>query len=739
MHSVQTLTYKLSFLFISSILRSTVHQTPTISLLLNNVFRFIKMSLSSDLSVSSLSSEPTTIELNNTTEVINFFCKNNITRSALKDTFNLIGKKKSFYAIDKDIKAISKFEFVYYVKCDKCKDYKVFASETRKKICSGCLQELRPNETNFFVYIPIKQQIIDSVQNNFNNIIAYYESISANESDYIRDIHDCEIYKNIQSNVSDGSVKNIPLSFVINTDGVQVFNIGSDTLWPIQLTQNFLPPNMRYLNQNILLVGVYYGKSKDLPVHAYFKPLCEEFEEMQTGIDIKKISNFGFVPYVTHASLDSPAKSKIQCFTQHNGRMGCCVCYKESAPVLNKKNQKNTRRFLLTDEPLEYRCHDDTLKIMMAVGKVPIKGVKDISPFVGFKCFDLIKSFGLDWLHMILKGSFEKLASLYFSTDNNKANFYIGPKKKEILEKRIRDLKPTKEVCNIRPLSEINNYKAHEQRAFLLFFFPIILNGLLPKAYLDHFNLLSESTYILLKAQISNQELEQCEINLRQFVETFEALFGKENVTMNIHLLLHTVYIVRALGPLWCYSTFCFESNNGVLKRYVKGPRNVIKQVTKKYILSRSVSKPNLNDTQIQYVGAKQCIAVAGEHKDAIATIFHNLTKLFIYASIKIKNTHYTSTRYKNTKSIDYFVIFNDNSIGKTIYYFVFEKKMYLLVEVYTVCGAKIHLNEIETTQSFVIQQADQIKDKLIYISYKIGIQSKREFICRWPNKYEKS
>lgn len=698
------------------------------------------MSLSSDLSLSSSSSEPATPEMNNTIEVIKYFCKNNITRSALKDTYNLIGKKKSFYAIDKDLKAISKFDCVYYVNCDKCKEYKPFAPETRKKICSGCLQELRPNETNFFAYIPIKQQIIDSIRNNFNAIVAYYESISANESDYMRDIHDCEIYKNIERNVSNGSVQNIPLSFVINTDGVQVFNIGSDALWPIQLTQNFLPPNIRFLNQNILLVGVYYGKSKNLPVHAFFKPLCEEFEEMYTGINIKEFPNYKFVPYVTHASVDLPAKSKIQCFTQHNGCMGCCICYKESVPVPNKKNQRTTRRYLFADEPLEYRYHDETLEIMMNVGKVPIKGVKDISPFVGFKYFDLIKSFGLDWLHMILKGTFEKLSVLYFSTDNNKTDFYIGPKKIEILEKRVRDLKPTKEVCNIRPISEINNYKAHEQRAFLLFFFPIILNGLLPKAHMDHFNLLSESTYILLKGQISNQELELCEKNLNQFVLTFEILYGKQNVTMNVHLLLHTVYIVRALGPLWCYSTFCFESNNGVLKRYVKGPRNVIKQVTKKYILNKSVSKPSFKDNKIQSVGAKQCIAIADEHKDAFATICNNLDKkIFIYASIKIKNTQYTSTRYKNTKNIDYIVLFNDNTIGKAIYYFVYEKKIYLLVEVYTIVGNKLHLKEINSTKSFIIEQADQINEKLIYVSYKIGIQSKREYICRWPNKYEKS
>lgn len=284
------------------------------------------------------------------------------------------------------------------------------------------------------MYIPIRKQIIYSVGKNFDSIVQYYESVRITQSDYIHDIRDGEIYKSVEEHVlrvSNDSVKNIPLSFVVNTDGVQGFNIASDSLWPIQLTQNFLPPNIRYLSQHILLVGVFYGKAKNLPVHAFFKLLCEEFDEMSSGICLKEFSNFKFYPYVTHASVDSPAKSKIQCFTQHNGCNGCCICYTEAESVPNKANNRSTRRALFTDEPLKYRNHIDTLEIMMKVKKVAIYGIQDISPFVGFECFDLIKSFSLDYLHMILKGTFEKLCSLYFSTENNNKSFYICPKKKQ--------------------------------------------------------------------------------------------------------------------------------------------------------------------------------------------------------------------------------------------------------------------------------------------------------------------
>lgn len=376
------------------------------------------MSFSSGLSISLSSEDPASPELNNSIEIIQFFTKNNITLSALRDTFKLMGRTKSKYLIDKDIKALFKFDFIYYIKCEHCKIFQNFRSDVKKKNCLDCSRELKLKETNFFTYIPIKEQIIESIRKNFNNIIKYNENVCSVESDCIRDIHDGDIYKNLKKEISkndNGSMQTIPLSFVVNTDGVQIFNIGNDTLWPILLIQNFLPPNIRYLKENIIVVGLFYGKSSELPVHAFFRPLCEEFNDMSTGFQVKEYSSIRFLPYITHAGLDSPAKNKVQCFQQHNAKFGCCICYIENTPVPNKGNKKSTKRPLCTEEALKYRGHADTLYIMTVVTPGdPINGIKDISPFIDLEFFDIIKSFGLDYLHMILKGSFEKLCTFSF-------------------------------------------------------------------------------------------------------------------------------------------------------------------------------------------------------------------------------------------------------------------------------------------------------------------------------------
>ena len=50
-------------------------------------------------------------------------------------------------------------------------------------------------------------------------------------------------------------------------------------------------------------------------------------------------------------------------------------------------------------------------------------------------------------------------------------------------------------------------------------------------------------------------------------------------MTMNVHLLSHLVYYVRAWGPLWTMSCFAFESLNGELRKHFHGTRNMSAEV----------------------------------------------------------------------------------------------------------------------------------------------------------------
>ena len=61
-------------------------------------------------------------------------------------------------------------------------------------------------------------------------------------------------------------------------------------------------------------------------------------------------------------------------------------------------------------------------------------------------------------------------------------------------------------------------------------------------------------------------------------------------MSANVHLLLHLPNTVRQLGPLWVYSCFYFEGQNGTLKSLVHGTQHVEKQVINSFSYFKNLS-----------------------------------------------------------------------------------------------------------------------------------------------------
>lgn len=132
------------------------------------------------------------------------------------------------------------------------------------------------NGNNYFVYIPIEQQLRESIVRNWKGIMEYADArkhIEFNANQPISDIHDGKIFQELQKKYPD----TFNLSLVVNTDGVKLFDKTSWSLWPILIYQNFLPPKMRYTTENIILVGlIYIDKEKSLDLRRFFSRSYEK-------------------------------------------------------------------------------------------------------------------------------------------------------------------------------------------------------------------------------------------------------------------------------------------------------------------------------------------------------------------------------------------------------------------------------------------------------------------------------
>lgn len=213
-------------------------------------------------------------------------------------------------------------DIVYFVKCNKCQKYSKVENKTSAK-CSHCGNGLKFTETNYFVNLPVEQQIVKSIKENWSSIQKFTIDREKDPT-MISDVYDGAVLKKILEKYRDSDV-NI-LSLTINVDGANKFKSNSKSVWPIQLLQNYLPPNIRFLPKNVIINGLQYVSSKDddtddLNFREFMLPLVNELNDLKgNNIQIQiDNENYSFKPIITHAALDLPAKSKFAEIKQCGG------------------------------------------------------------------------------------------------------------------------------------------------------------------------------------------------------------------------------------------------------------------------------------------------------------------------------------------------------------------------------------------------------------------------------------
>lgn len=118
-----------------------------------------------------------------------------------------------------------------------------------------------------------------------------------------------------------------------------------------------------------------------------------------------------------------------------------------------------------------------------------------------------------------------------------------------------------------------------------------MLHGYLQTKYLNHWFLLVFSIHCLLQNKVHRCQLDNINMTLCKFIIFTEELYGKENITFNMHQLYHLVNSVKDFGPLWNVSLFIFEGNNEALLKYFHGTRHVPMQICSRFLIWRDLPR----------------------------------------------------------------------------------------------------------------------------------------------------
>lgn len=314
-----------------------------------------------------------------TEKVLRLYLKHNITLECLTDWVQLLNTRLEDYEKLPPGKVqlqnlfrehCDAVDVLLFVKCDKCsKCTKVQSNKKNGSKCSHCETLLKTKETNFFVIVPVEEQIIRSVQNNWK-AICQFDTSGRNDKSY-RDAHDGAILRKVLDAYKNNKIDILSLS--LNVDGANKFKSNALSVWPIQLVQNFLPPYMRFLPQNIIMNGLFYHKSNsdnELNFHEYMRPLVEELNRLKQNPISMCIDdeNKTFKPVITHCAVDLPAKSKVQAIKQFGGYHACTYCKIPGEKVVIECSKRNKKP--------NQKANDNTKKNADAVEKSPKKFVR---------------------------------------------------------------------------------------------------------------------------------------------------------------------------------------------------------------------------------------------------------------------------------------------------------------------------------------------------------------------------
>lgn len=343
----------------------------------------------------------------------------------------------------------------------------------------------------------------------------------------------------------------------INIDGLPISTSDKKEWWPI------LAHIRGTSTSNIIVVGIYEGKTKPINLNNYIGEFVEEALRLyRDGVDLNTVK----FPFEIEAFVcDAPARAFVCQIKNHTGYYGCGKCTLKGKYVENRVVFIKTDASVRTDQSFRDKLQPKHHNGDSAVEKLPI---------------DIIKSFPYEYMHLVCLGVTKKLIKLW--AVGKIRVFRLAPRVAAKISKKLVKLGsclPLEFNRKQRPLGEIDRWKATELRTFLLYTGSIALKKYLPENHYQLFMSLSVAINILVNPKIQDELLSYADSLLRYFVDQFKKIYGRVNMLYNIHGLIHLADDVRAFGSLDKFSAFKFENKLGQIKKLIRKPSSSLVQV----------------------------------------------------------------------------------------------------------------------------------------------------------------
>lgn len=471
----------------------------------------------------------------------------------------------------------------------------------RRKPCGTALMKKVKSHENGLVLYPKRiycyKSIIESLQDMLNQpqFISECEAwrTQSQSSELYSDIFDGRIWKDFQAPGGEPFLS-LPYNFAfqINIDWFNPFKHTKHSEGAIYMTILNLPRQKRFLQENVMLVGVIPGpREPSRHLNSFLRPLVDELQILWRGVPLK--NSDGHVVIVRGALLcsgcDIPAARKVCGFVGHGAKKGCSKCL-SSFPTESfgeKADYSNFNRNLWisrTNEhhrskAFEYRdCNTkaDQAKIERDCG---IR----YTVLLELPYFDAARMCTVDPMHNLLLGTAKKMVQLW------KELSIIDEKTFVSVQEKVDSFICPPDIGRVpyKISSGFAGFTAEQWKNWTVLFSLYALKDVLPWQHYNCWQLFVKSCFLLCRRSITQSQLNDADNYIMEFCRNFVGLYGPEHCTINMHLHGHLLECIRDYGPVYSFWCFAFERMNGILGSYHVNNHHISIQFMRKFLDSK--------------------------------------------------------------------------------------------------------------------------------------------------------
>lgn len=477
----------------------------------------------------------------------------------------------------------------------------------RRKACGTYLMKKIKTRTGNVTLYPHRiycyRSVIDSLQELLKRP-GFCEKCEAwrgrfESSNVYSDIYDGKVWKSFME-CNGRPFLSLPFNFgfYINVDWFQPYEHTQHSEGVIYMTVMNLPRSERFLQENIMLIGVIPGPHEPpLNINTYLRPLVDELQRLWQGVTLK--TSEGVTVLVRGALLcagcDIPAARKTCGFMGHRAKKGCSKCYisfptnafGEKADYSNFDRATWEARTACTHRRIALsHCNSNTKTQQQSIEQDT--GVR-YSVLTDLPYFDAPKMCVIDPMHNLLLGTAKHMVELW------KGYNILSDKDFATVQERVDSFTSLPDVGRVpmKISSAFSGFTAQQWKNFTIFFSLFAMKGILPPRHYNCWHLFVKACYLFCRRTITEEQLEEADKCIMQFCQSVCDLYGKQACTINMHLHGHLIECIREYGPVYSFWLFPFERMNGVMGSYHTNGINISLQFARRFFASNTYAPYN--------------------------------------------------------------------------------------------------------------------------------------------------